>query len=531
MIERIAAIAQRLQDRLLGGGSVTRVVLALVVLVALGIALLQFPPNHDVAAILDLGARMLDGERLYVDIAEVNPPLIFLVAQAIELAARVTGLPDLWLAPLVALAWAALAIGLAGRQLLRALELPSPASRALLAAAVAVCTAGWAEHLGQREHIWFCATLPYLASLALRGRGDRPTEVEAIATGVMAALGFALKPTFLGVPVVGELWLLAMQRDPRILLRREMQVLLGAAVAYAAYVLLGTGYLDALRQWSTHYPAYDNPYALIWPASHPWYWGLGTLVVLALPLAPPWRPLRWLSLGMFAAWQGSAWVQHKGWEYHFAPLWMGTALLPALLVVGAGVRGTRWRFGPLVVLLGTLVGLGLAWSHTRASWGSQRTADVRMLASRLDEYSPGGTVLALTSDAFPTFPSVRMAGDHLVNRASTMLIPGMYAPETMRSVPFPYHPLDAMTPLERDTLTGLVDDLSRARPATIIVAIGTYKQGFGLTTFDWLDYMSLDPRWPGLLAHYQEVPGTPGFRMFLRADLVPPPSGAPGPHP
>src|SRR5579862_9448682 len=35
------------------------------------------PLDGDVAAILDFAVRMVDGDRLYVDLVDVNPPLIF----------------------------------------------------------------------------------------------------------------------------------------------------------------------------------------------------------------------------------------------------------------------------------------------------------------------------------------------------------------------------------------------------------------------------------------------------------------------
>src|SRR5271170_7627711 len=42
-----------------------------------GLTYLLPPLDGDVAAILDFAVRMVDGERLYVDLVDVNPPLIF----------------------------------------------------------------------------------------------------------------------------------------------------------------------------------------------------------------------------------------------------------------------------------------------------------------------------------------------------------------------------------------------------------------------------------------------------------------------
>lgn len=42
-------------------------------------AVLAPPVNHDVAAILSFSQRWLGGERLYTDLIDVNPPLIFVL--------------------------------------------------------------------------------------------------------------------------------------------------------------------------------------------------------------------------------------------------------------------------------------------------------------------------------------------------------------------------------------------------------------------------------------------------------------------
>ena len=43
------------------------------------VTILLPPLNHDVAAVLDFSRRWLGGERLYVDLVDVNPPRIFML--------------------------------------------------------------------------------------------------------------------------------------------------------------------------------------------------------------------------------------------------------------------------------------------------------------------------------------------------------------------------------------------------------------------------------------------------------------------
>ena len=52
---------------------------------------LQATPNHDVAWYLVATDRFLDGARLYRDIIEVNPPLVFYLTVPPVAVARLTG--------------------------------------------------------------------------------------------------------------------------------------------------------------------------------------------------------------------------------------------------------------------------------------------------------------------------------------------------------------------------------------------------------------------------------------------------------
>ena len=59
--------------------------LPLIALPILWLAGYFFPPiNHDVAAILDVSARWVNGERLYVEVIDENLPLTFVVSSVVQ---------------------------------------------------------------------------------------------------------------------------------------------------------------------------------------------------------------------------------------------------------------------------------------------------------------------------------------------------------------------------------------------------------------------------------------------------------------
>ena len=65
------------------------------------------PLNHDVAAVLAFSQRWLAGERLYVDLIDVNPPLIFVLNLLPAGLARLTGIDAVTALHACLLAWGA----------------------------------------------------------------------------------------------------------------------------------------------------------------------------------------------------------------------------------------------------------------------------------------------------------------------------------------------------------------------------------------------------------------------------------------
>jgi hypothetical protein len=61
---------------------------------------------------------------------------------------------------------------------------------------------------GQREHLMLAASLPYLVLAARRAEGVPTSRVLAIGVALLAALFFALKPHFLAIPALVELYVL-----------------------------------------------------------------------------------------------------------------------------------------------------------------------------------------------------------------------------------------------------------------------------------------------------------------------------------
>src|SRR3982750_435386 len=167
------------------------------VVFAIAIGLRQVVPlNTDVSWLIVISERMLDGQRLFGDIMEINPPRAPSPYPPAGALARVLGVDPRHVidAQLLLLAAASL---FAVSRILRL----SPSTAPLKSGAFAVWAAAVVTILpmhvfAQREHIALLTFLPALAVYALRSNREPVPLWAILIAGVGARLTLAFKPFF-----------------------------------------------------------------------------------------------------------------------------------------------------------------------------------------------------------------------------------------------------------------------------------------------------------------------------------------------
>ena len=214
-------LPENVLDRLTGG-----IIIPALLLLVISPAIFLSQLTHDAAWQMWIGRQMLHGGDLYSDFIEVNPPLWFWLAVPIEAVAG--ALQANSLAALIAMFLLAIvaAVFLVNRMIWE-----WPDRHRLLFLIAFVVAAVPFGNFGQREHFAFIATVPYVLLIGRRQSGQPTATGIAVLIGLLAAVGFALKPHFALVPILLELWL------RRSLLRPETIALLLFATAYGACVL------------------------------------------------------------------------------------------------------------------------------------------------------------------------------------------------------------------------------------------------------------------------------------------------------
>jgi hypothetical protein len=480
------------------------------------------PLNHDVAAVLDFTQRWIGGEPLYTRLLDPNPPLIFVLNLLPAYIGThtsvdaVVALQACFLLLGAAVWWLALRMRRRGDE--------GPIERAFLDAAPVFVLLGAGYDFGQREHLMTLCAVPYLFLAARRAHGEPGSHRFTVV--VLAAAGFALKPYFLGIPALVELYVLASLgwrsylRDP---------VPWGMAAIWAIYLaslpLLFPGYLTVVLPLVSAYYVGGTVWETVQGEPR-----LATALVLLVPFAfiafrGQSALAKILSLAAVGA-AVSALVQRKGWSYHIVPIEL-------LLCVLAGTLAARWmdrrRFdltsSRLTAAGLSMLGVLFVIYSGEAPWRElgYSDADEEMeLQALLVATARDERVLILSSRIWPIYPAINYAHAHQTWPAMSLwVLQGIYR----ECLPGgrQYRDFDEMGTAERNLYQTVAEEFA-ANPPKLVA----FDQDSGMPDcgkdFDLLEYFKRDPRFAATWSRYAFFAESNDMDLYRRVDASPPPA-------
>jgi hypothetical protein len=486
------------------------------------------PVNHDVAAVLQFSQRWFAGERLYSDLIDVNPPLIFvlnLIPAAIGAMTPINAV--------VALQLGILLYGLACWRIaykVRDRREEGFCERAFLDVLPLLFLLGAGYDFGQREHLMAIGALPYLLASARRAQGVQPRL--RMAAGVVAGVAFALKPHFLAIPGLVEIAVLAGRGQGG--WRRAFRITVADRLLWAM-ALVWVIYLVSLPLVFSDYLGFVVP--LVWD----YYLDLGGLSALEVLLQPRLAtvlvlltPLLWLAFRrglapdaarprMFALAAlgalASAVAQHKGFSYHIVPIEFFASALACVLVC-RWLDGLDTRLPSPYRIAAVLGGLSLLYtiSNGEAPWKEldYRNSEVAGLTALLQKTAPGAPVLVLSPGIYPIFPALNYASVRLTLRSMNMwLLQGAYdqcLPDGRR-----YRDVWEMGRAELSVFHSVAEDFARAPPAAVLVDRDPGIPWCG-SQFDFLAYFMRNPLFAQVWSHYELSAEWDRYRLYKRRD-------------
>lgn len=434
---------------------------------AIGTAVaLAFPINMDAGYMLRCAEQMLAGKRLYTDIVMSHPPLTFWFAElvvAVSRAAHVTPMTGIKLATALL---AVLSLALCWR-------VGTERTRAALPVLAFACFVLPGYRFAQEE-IWLVALIaPYVLSTSR----PLPTRL-AIVTGVLAGLGFSIKPYFLLAYLVAEL----VRQEP---LRPQNLAVMATGLLYAASILVLEPAFVPFAFWTAR--VYADAFAQPWPALVLNWRAIvaleGALVGLVyarrhrddrIPLA-----LTLVALALLAA----ALVQGKGFDYHYLP-----ALVFGLLALGYALASAG-RAVQAIALGAAIAGAAITAAH----WRTPDTNRFYMAQTLPIVTRFGGPIAVLGVAMRPIWPLANYAGVEVASR-----FPSLWT--------MPYV-LEQGTEADRAALRRqVIEDFQTGRPHVVFVQYD----------HDYLGFFTAEPRFREIWSAYRPFREVGPYRLFVR---------------
>ncbi|MBB4633782.1 GtrA family protein [Sphingosinicella soli] len=469
------------------------------------------PFNHDTSWYLVATEKFLNGARLYVDVIEINPPLAFYVTAPPIIVSELFGGGStsaflLYVTTLlfISLAWSgrivaaseglvhAERIVLFGGVILSLILLPIP-------------------FVGQREHLMLVFSLPYFLALCLDPSGSNRKPMESFALGAFAFFGLAMKPYFLFAPLLVSAVAALQNKTLRVIISIEnITIALLCGLYFLFIVVFHKEYIDHIVPMATEvYHAYGYEFFLVFTKPH----FLVFPVVLYLIILQTGRLRDSYALRLFAVATGfcaAYLVQFKGWPSHAYP--MNVFLLLTLCAMIA--RGFGRKISALAAVLAAAVML-----LPPVLEGPYKS---RLLRPFLAAYPVPGvapSVLVLSSNLWASFPFVNLTGATWASRfPAQWLVPGavgLLAEPHCRADPQSCSKVKQILNYSRQAT---VDDLIAFKPGHVFVDERKRKSYFVGEKFNYLDYLSDDPRFASLWKSYRKVAFVQGYALWVRVD-------------
>ena len=482
--------------------------------------------NHDAAWYVHMATVWLDGGTLYRDVLDTNPPLIVFLTAVPVWIARVGHLSPPAVFQAAVLVLAAASVALSSRPIRRTWN-SEPSRRLVVILLVFALFPFVSGDFGQREHLAAILVAPFVLDACAWAAGATTGRVEAAAAGMLAGLGFAIKPHFAMAWIALEISLAFLLPRARSWRRPAATAAASAMLGYALIVVtLVPTYLPFAREVLQVYAGLNPPAAVILraPELRIWIVAVAALVFLRLPprQRAPTVVLFWVATGFLAA----ALLQRKGWPYHFYPCRAFGLLLFAALIGGIAdaypAALSVIRGGPRTLVAAGFV-LTTFWS-ARALVDARRLTATSPVASLVrviqhEDRAESLAMLSMRNLIVPAFPAVTYTNVRWVLRHNSLwFLPGLYADELAKPGSDPmFRPTSAMPALERKYFEQIIDDLCARPPRLLLLEPpppGSPKPGGSL---DLIAYYRQDSRFDRIFATYTPI-GTVGPLVVYRRE-------------
>lgn len=486
---------------------------ALILLVGISVASSLFYPqfslNHDASWYLVSTDMFLDGAELYRDIMEINPPLSFYLTVPPVTVARWFGID-----PTLSYFLYCISIGICSS--LWSLRVVSNAAistwqrRGLFISVLIVNFVLPISEFGQREHLMLMLAMPFVINQML-GRVCRKIGVfERIALGLAASFGFLLKPYFLLIPACIGLARLCVQRDLSVFRSPGFLSIAITTIAYLLFIFLAhPGYVERVVPLGLQvYDSYGRA-----PAGVLIRLELAALVVMISFILLSRRGYSDNStILLLAASVGAAasyLIQFKGWNYQILPLSAFIVMTAAWILVTH--HDLVRQNAKMAVLLPITICAGLGPQLARGPYQAATTMAFKPFVDGKEK-----SILVLSTNVWASFPFINEINGTWTSRyPAQWLLPG--AIDRLASKGCGDGRCAKAQSIASFARSSIIDDIDQFEPKVIFVDERAHKSYFASQGFDYLDFLSEDPRFADIRSCYTRAGNAGNYGVYRKA--------------
>lgn len=446
--------------------------------------LIAWVVQHQLVLNCDLSWDLLAAKRLYHggsytnDFFDLNPPLIF------YLLIPPTRMTDYFHIPIsiafhsYLLIISLFSLWLCNHLLQQLFRQKNLIVYSILAALASIYWILPSNDYGEREHFFILLIMPYIFCVACRLSKIEVRDSLAFFIGVLAALGFTLKPYFLLTPILLEAYFLIDTRRWFAWVKTETLIILSFIVLYIVFIYIyHRDYISTIIPLANHY--YSSG------MSDPWF----------DILTSPWTLYCFFALGFFSftcyqhhykkvsmvlflslcSFLCAHFLQQKNWYYHIYPAISLSILLNILLFFDIFKKNNRVYFSTIMIG-GLIFTIPLYIFQETFASGKIEKDSISSLDNYLNRIIKEKSVYLLSTSA-KYFSPAFIGGNYISKYLHLFWLPGIINQ-------------DKQNPDENKMIQSVTEDILVKNPDFIIVDTTDYKMYLYEHSIDFVQYFS-----------------------------------------
>lgn len=483
---------------------------------------LYFTSIHfDCAFYLDEAERILNGNILYVDMLEFNPPI-----------AAYFSIPPVWIALYFNVSAAAIFISYVILIIILSLCIcyklinmifHDRNERLYILFSLTFLILAWPlTSFGQREHVVIILTIPYILSAINRALDNQLDKTLSVMVGILAGIGLSFKPYFLCLWIFVECYLIILKHKKDSLLWIGNIAILFISVLYYLIVVFHTNYLSMVSLALQTYHGLNIPFLdilLDWRVAA---WFLSLLIIIFMSFSQSDKIILRIIFIASTAFYLSVFLQHKGWPNHFYPGLVTSLFMLSIVLVRVieqykflflrswkGVRLYVWVFITCLAIMTGIVSIRkyIMYEHSV----------LPELIPLVKTHAAGKPIFFFSTTLNPATILIPYSkAIHCYRLWSLWYLPTYYRYENHEGNKVKYHQLHEMDKIERMLFDVAIDDLIANPPMLLIVDQTKYLFCLGDIGFDFLEYFSMDVRFSNLLRQYSKLVKIGDYQLYKR---------------